>query len=572
MQEIKGSIPRSFIDDLLARADIVQLINQRVPLKKAGTNYKACCPFHNEKTPSFNVSAQKQFYHCFGCGASGDSLKFLMEYEGLSFIDAIEQLASLSGMEVPREKLSPQEQQKQQKQRDLYDVTLLAAKYYRQQLKTNVESEGVKSYLKQRGLSAEVAKEFYIGYAPNDSGLEKELHANSLLKEQLVETGMLGKNDNGGFYNRFRDRVMFPIRDVRGRVVAFGGRVLSLEQQPKYLNSPETPIFHKSYTLYGLYEMRIAKDRSNHIIVVEGYMDVVALAQFGIKNSVATLGTAVTVEHLGILFRQVSEIVFCFDGDLAGKKAAWKALELSLPLLTETRIVKFLFLDEGEDPDSTVRKEGVEGFAKRVATAMTSSEFLFTGLQDKISLPISSIEGQQQLISLSKPYIVSARGAMPDLLTKVLADIVELPVWRLGQILEVRVASTKKVKEKNNKPVSLKTKSIVLQLLAILFKRPTFSSVFEDELLNGLKSSDNAELRFLEQSVQVLKQNGVLIDNLIDWLNEPNRQRVLEQIKKIPLKDEDEFLNAQFEGVLMQIVGSLAEEQSKKEMRAKIGL
>ena len=569
---MKGSIPRSFIDDLLARSDIVQLINQRVPLKKAGANYKACCPFHNEKTPSFNVSATKQFYHCFGCGASGDVLKFLMEYDGLSFIDAIEQLASISGMEVPREKLSPQEQQKQQKQRDLYDVTLLAAKYYRQQLKNHPASDTVKQYLKQRGLSSEVAKQYYIGFAPNDKGLEVELHANSLLKEQLVETGMLGKNERGKVYNRFRERVMFPIRDVRGRVVAFGGRVLSAEQQPKYLNSPETPIFHKSFTLYGLYEMRIARDRSQHIIVVEGYMDVVALAQFGIANVVATLGTAVTVEHLDILFRQVSEIVFCFDGDNAGKKAAWKALELVLPLLTETRTVKFLFLEEGEDPDSTVRKEGADGFKGRAEKGMSISQFLFAGLQQKTSLPISSIEGQQQLISLAKPYIVSANGAMPDLLTKVLAEIVELPVWRLAQILEIRVASTKRVENKSNKPVVLKTKSIVLQLLGVLFKRPQFVVVFENDLLVGLEGSENAEFRFLAQAIQMLKSNGGLIDHLIDWLNEPNKQKVLVQIQQIPLKDDDEFLGTQFESILMQIVGSLADEQNKKAMKAKLGI
>jgi DNA primase len=571
MEEIKGVIPRSFIDELLARADIVQLINQRVPLKKAGTNYKACCPFHSEKTPSFNVSAQKQFYHCFGCGSSGDALKFLMEYEGLSFIDSIEQLASINGMQVPREKLSPQEQEKQQKQRDLYDVTLLVAKYYRQQLKNHVASTTVKDYLKNRGLSAEIAKDFYIGFAPNDKGLEKELHANSLLKEQLIETGMLGENEGGGVYSRFRDRLMFPIRDVRGRVIAFGGRVLSEQQQPKYLNSPETPIFHKSYTLYGLYEMRIAKDRSNHVIVVEGYMDVVALAQFGVKNAVATLGTAVTVEHLDILFRQVSEVVFCFDGDNAGKKAAWKALELVLPLLTEIRLAKFLFLDAGEDPDSTVRKEGLEGFTKRVVSGMTSSEFLFAGLQEKISLPLSSIEGQQQLISLAKPYIISARGAMPDLLTKVLADIVELPVWRLGQILEIRVASTKKIKEKSKQLFVLKAQSIILQLLAVILKRPDWALIFEDDFLASLKQSSNAEFRFLEQAIQVLKNSGFIIETLIDWLMEPNRHKVLIQIRQIPLQNKDEFLEVQFDEIIMQIVKYLEEEKIKKNIRAKIG-
>ncbi len=572
MKEQKGSIPRSFIDDLLARSDIVQLINQRVPLKKAGVNYKACCPFHNEKTPSFNVVPHKQFYHCFGCGASGDALKFLMEYEGLSFIDAITQLAAYNGVEVPREKITQQQQAQQQQQIDLYDVTLMVAKYYRQQLKTHVNATSVKTYLKQRGLSAEIAKQFYIGYAPKDISLEQGLSANKQLKELLFDAGMFGKNDNGIFYNRFRDRVMFPIRDVRGRVVAFGGRVLCSEQQPKYLNSPETVIFHKSYTLYGLYEMRMAKDRSNHIIVVEGYMDVVALAQFGVKNAVATLGTAVTIEHLEVLFRQVDEIVFCFDGDNAGKKAAWKALELSLPLLTETRAVRFLFLDEGEDPDSTIRKEGNQGFSRRVKSSMSISEFLFTGLQAKIKSPISSIEGQQQLISIAKPYIVSAKEAMPDLLTKVLAQIVELPVWRLGQILQIRVASTKQIKAHSNKPLILKPTNIVVQLLAIIFKRPAWVGVFEDDFLANLKNSLSSEFNFLERCIQTLTENGFLIDNLIIWLTESNQQQIIKNIELILLKDDDKFLEAQFDGIIVQILNTLTEEENKKNIKLKIGI
>ncbi len=563
----KGSIPRSFIEDLLARADIVQLINQRVPLKKAGAGYKACCPFHDEKSPSFNVSPQKQFYHCFGCGASGDALKFLTEYEGLSFVDAIEQLASTQGMEVPREKLSPQAQAKQQKQRDLYDVTLMVAKFYRQQLKSHAKAKQVQAYLKDRGLSSDIAHQYLIGYAPKDQSIEKALLANNTLSAQLLEVGMLGKNEGGKVYSRFRDRVMFPIRDQRGRVIAFGGRVMSAEQQPKYLNSPETPIFHKSHTLYGLYEMHQARDRSQHIIVVEGYMDVVALAQFGIRNAVATLGTAITVDHLDILFRQTSDIVFCFDGDSAGKKAAWKALELVLPVLSEVRVVRFLFLGEGEDPDSTVRTEGMEGFKKRVAQSMTISEFLFKGLQAKTSISVSSIEGQQQLISLAKPYIVSSQGAMPDLLTKVLAGIVELPVWRLGQIMGIRVASTKRNNESTQKPVlNLKAKSIVLKLVSILFKRPSWAVVFDESIWQDLAGSSNAELRFLAQMLKVLQSSGYLIDALVDWLNDPVKQKVLKQIEQVPIKEEESFLQAQFKEVMSQVVGELASEKAASKI------
>ncbi|MDX1796032.1 MAG: DNA primase [Hydrogenovibrio sp.] len=568
-QSKKGSIPRSFIEDLLARSDIVQVIGQRVPLKKAGATYKACCPFHSEKTPSFNVNPQKQFYHCFGCGASGDALKFLTEYDGLSFVEAVEQLAAMNGMEVPREKLSPKAQAQQEKAKTLYDVTHAVAKYYRQQLKDHPQSEQAKLYLKNRGLTSEIAKTFVIGYAPPGwENLTSGLKADPQLKEQLVESGMLIRKEDGRTYDRFRNRIMFPIRDGRGRVVAFGGRVISSEDQPKYLNSPETPIFHKTYTLYGLYEMRQSRQAFDHVIVVEGYMDVVALAQFGIRNAVATLGTAITAEHLDILFRQVNEVVFCFDGDEAGKKAAWKALELALPLLTETRTVKFLFLAQGEDPDSTVRKEGVDGFQRRVDTAMSISSFLFSGLISRLSMPISTIEGQQQLISLSKPYIAQAQGAMPDLLTKVLSEHVDLPVWRLGQIMGLRIASTRKFESrKNNTPTTLKPKSIVLQLASVLFRRPYWAKVYDAEFLEALGGSEKLEYRFFAQMLVVLKEQGYLLDGLKTWLSEPNRQKVLDQISAIPTNDDETFLRAQQEQVTMQIVEDLANEQATKRVR-----
>lgn len=566
-QSNKGSIPRSFIEDLLARSDIVQVINQRVPLKKAGTTYKACCPFHSEKTPSFNVNPQKQFYHCFGCGASGDSLKFLMEYDGLSFVEAVEQLAAMTGMEVPREKLTPKQQEQQQKTKDLYDVTFAVAKYYRAQLRSHPMSDQAKAYLKSRGLTSEIAKEFVIGYAPDGwDNLVSGLHADEAMKAQLVETGMLVKKDNGRAYDRFRNRIMFPIRDGRGRVIAFGGRIINPEDQPKYLNSPETSIFHKTYTLYGLYEMRQSRQAFNHVLVVEGYMDVVALAQFGIRNAVATLGTAITAEHLDILFRQVDDVVFCFDGDEAGKKAAWKALELALPLLTETRTVKFLFLDQGEDPDSTVRKEGVEGFQKRVAQAMSISTFLFNGLEAKLSMPISTIEGQQQLISLSKPYIAQAQAAMPDLLTKVLSERVDLPVWRLGQIMGLRIASTQKHRDK--KPVEitkLKAKSIVLQMFAVLFKRPSWGKVFDDDFMVLLTGSENAEFRFFARALSVLKENGYLLESWEQWFSDAKRVKVLEQIRAIPLNDDDEFLSSLYEQIAMQITNELTTESALKK-------
>lgn len=571
-QTAKGSIPRSFIDDLLARSDIVQVISQRVPLKKAGATYKACCPFHSEKTPSFNVNPQKQFYHCFGCGASGDALKFLTEYDGLSFVEAVETLAAMNGMQVPREKLTSKQAEKQQKTRDLYDVTHAVTKFYRQQLKSHPDAETAKAYLKQRGLTAEIAKTFVIGFAPPGwDSLVSGLKADKLLKQQLIDTGMLIEKEGGKRYDRFRNRIMFPIRDGRGRVIAFGGRVISKEEQPKYLNSPETDIFHKTYTLYGLYEMRQSRQNSDNILVVEGYMDVVALAQFGIQNAVATLGTAITAEHLDILFRQVNEVVFCFDGDEAGTKAAWKALELALPQLYETRSVKFLFLAQGEDPDSTVRKEGVDGFAKRVSNAMMLSEFLFKGLQGRLTVPVTKPEGQQQLTALAKPYILSAQGSMPDALTQMLADLVMIPVWRLGQIMGIRVSSTHQKSSKKVEAVPLlKATSIVLKLMSVLFKRPNWAVVFSEEVVADLTQSEKAEYRFFAQVIQVLQSNNYLAEAMQQWLSEPAREKVLKQVNDIVVADDETFLQSQFEAIVIQIANEVEKEKQKKRLQKQI--
>ncbi|MGC9385673.1 MAG: DNA primase [Hydrogenovibrio sp.] len=564
----KGSIPRSFIEDLLARADIVQLINQRVPLKKAGSTYKACCPFHDEKTPSFNVNPQKQFYHCFGCGASGDAIKFLTEYDGLTFVEAVETLAAMNGMAVPREKLTPKAAQQQQARRDLYDVMHAVTKFYRQQLKSHPASEAAKQYLKQRGLTSDIAKTFVIGFAPPGwESLVSGLNADNTLKNQLVEAGMLVQKDDGKTYDRFRQRIMFPIRDGRGRVVAFGGRVLTPEDQPKYLNSPETPIFHKTHTLYGLYEMRQSRENPDHILVVEGYMDVVALAQFGIRNAVATLGTAITVEHLDILFRQVNEVVFCFDGDEAGKKAAWKAFELVLPQLVETRSVRFMFLAQGEDPDSMVRQNGVAGFRQSVKDALTLSDFMFKGLIGRLSLPVSTAEGQQQLIALAKPYIASAPGAWPDLLTKVLSDYVEMPVWRLGQVMGIRVSSTfKKANTKAAPPVNLKARSVVLKLIRILLSRPAWAMVFSDSLMADLKVSDNAEYRFLAQVLQVLRDHNCVAEAVTAWLQEPNRARVLAQVNAVEIQDTETFLNGEFRAITERIASEMEKAHKKRAL------
>lgn len=391
-----GRIPQSFINDLLARADIVDLIDSRVTLKKAGKNYQARCPFHDEKTPSFSVSPDKQFYYCFGCGASGTALTFLMEYDRLEFVEAVETLARRVGVEVPREAgRRPTEDLS-----GLYAALGAAERFFRGELK---KSPAAVEYLKGRGLTGEVARDFGIGYAPEAWQALGDALGASHGRDDLLKSGLLTRNDKGRTYDRFRGRIMFPIRDTRGRVIGFGGRVLGADDGPKYLNSPETPLFHKGRELYGLYEARRALRRIDTLIVVEGYMDVVALAQAGIANCIATLGTAATTEHFQKLFRSANEVVCCFDGDAAGRQAAWRALESALGTLSDGRQLKFMFLPEGEDPDSLVRKEGKAEFLRRVERSSAAIEYLFSRLTE--GLDLSQLDGQAQLASLALPFI-----------------------------------------------------------------------------------------------------------------------------------------------------------------------
>ena len=392
-----GKIPQHFIDDLLAKVDIVDVIDQRVSLKKSGSNYGACCPFHNEKTPSFTVSQTKQFYHCFGCSANGSAISFLMEYEGMHFVDAIESLAESVGMEVPRDAKATQARNDS---KPLYTLMESIASFYTAQLRQSPEAI---EYLKARGLSGETAKRFSIGYVPDGWDALQKHFPNE--EAAMLKTGMLIKGDNGKRpYQRFRNRIMFPIRDKRGRVIAFGGRVLD-KQEPKYLNSPETPLFHKGQELYGLYEARKSGQDAGMIIVVEGYMDVVALAQHGIENSVATLGTAANQQHSEILFRTVSNIVFCFDGDRAGRAAAWRALTATLPCLQDGRDAHFLFLPDGEDPDSVVRAGGAASFNDLLAYRIPIIDYLYQYLSS--DLDMSGIGGKAQLAEKAKPLLAT---------------------------------------------------------------------------------------------------------------------------------------------------------------------
>jgi len=423
-----GLIPNDFIDDLLERTDIVEIIGHRVPLKKKGKDHWACCPFHNEKSPSFSVNATKQFYYCFGCGASGTALKFLQEYERLSFPEAVEELARAAGVEVPREEQSPAQKEKQRRRRTLYDLMDSCSDYFGHQLYNHPSAPEAQQYVLGRGLSEEIVQRYKIGYAPSGWQNLIQHFANAEQgREQLLATGMIIRNDNGREYDRFRHRLMFPIRDIRGRTIAFGGRVLTPDDKPKYLNSPETPIFHKGHELYGLYEARQALRNFDNIIIVEGYMDVVALAQHGVKNAVATLGTATSRTHVQRLFKLTPEIVFCFDGDEAGRRAALRALENTLSEIRDGQQARFLFLPEGEDPDTLVRKEGFDAFMRRVRQAQSLPDFLFQHLQTQAD--VSTLDGKARLASIARGWIDQVpEGVLHQLLLQQLSNLVGLPV------------------------------------------------------------------------------------------------------------------------------------------------
>ena len=424
-----GRIPQNFIDDLVSRADIVEIINARVPLKKKGKEYTACCPFHNEKTPSFTVSDSKQFYHCFGCGAHGTALGFFMEYENMDFVDAIEALAAEYNLEVPRENTgftnSPTKDDKQ----PLYDIIEKASNLFQQQLKS---SDKAVDYLKQRGLTGDIAKTYKMGYAPEGwNFLTDNLGKDKSTIDALVSTGLLVQKEGGKQYDRFRDRIIFPITDRRGRIIGFGGRVID-QGEPKYLNSPENAVFHKGLELYGLYEARKAVRQLERIIIVEGYMDVVALAQHGIEYAVASLGTATTKDQIQKTLRTVPEIIFCYDGDAAGLKAAWRALENTLPIIRDGQFVKFLFLPEKEDPDSMVRKEGKQGFEQRLDNATALSDFLFDTLKQKTD--IKTMDGRAQLAELAKPLLAQMNDSVfKDLLLEKLSELVGMSQQKLQQ-------------------------------------------------------------------------------------------------------------------------------------------
>ncbi|MDW6093842.1 DNA primase [Vibrio rhizosphaerae] len=564
-----GYIPRNFINDLLARLDIVDVIDARVKLKKKGKNYSACCPFHNEKTPSFSVSQDKQFYHCFGCGVHGNAIDFMMEYERLEFVEAIEELAGLLGLEVPREKgTTPFDAQKSQarkeQKRTLYDLMEQIAQFYRHQLR-HTSSKVAIDYLKNRGLSKEIVQKFGIGYIADEWDLVHKNFSRTPESEQmLTAAGMLVENDNGRRYDRFRGRVMFPIRDRRGRVIGFGGRVLG-DGMPKYLNSPETDIFHKGKELYGLYEVLQAHREPPQILVTEGYMDVVALAQYGVDYAVASLGTSTTNDHLQVLFRQTNAVVCCYDGDNAGRQAAWRALENALSLLSGNKTLKFMFLPDKEDPDSYIRQHGTEAFEHQVRQSMSFSDFLFQGLMARV-VDNSSREGRFRVVHLAEPLI-----------NQVQDEALKIYLW---EELSLRTGLSANAIQSalNKKQISQQTPAIrpqtemkrtpMREVIALLLQNPNYADRIPD-----LSSIATLDIPGLSLFIEVLEKcqnypnvtTGQLLENWRGHRNEPLLSRLASwDIPLVEDNQEEIFLDS-LDKIITQCVEKQIENLQAKE-------
>lgn len=501
-----GMIPRQFIDDLLARADIVELIDSRVPLKKAGKNYQACCPFHTEKSPSFSVSPDKQFYHCFGCGEHGNAISFIMEFDRLEFPDAVEELASHYNMDVPREQSNRTiaQQKKDQlayiQKQDDYELMTQISRFYQQQLKVATDKDTAIDYLKSRGLSGEIVKRFGIGYISDAwDGMMKVFARSAQITQQLVDLGMAIQGDKHKPYDRFRGRIQFPIRDKRGRVIGFGGRVLS-DGTPKYLNSPETRIYHKGQELYGLYEAKQANKQLTKLVVVEGYMDVVALAQHGVDYAVASLGTATTPEQLQTLFRTVKEVICCYDGDRAGRDAAWRAMDNALPLIQDGYSLKFVFLPDGEDPDSLIREQGQDAFEAILNKATPLSEFLFEHLLAQIDM--TSAEGKGAAVGAFQPYLAKLpESNLKDAIVGKLAN-------QFGANNEIQLKKLHKsfTQESTTQLKSKRPKVTPVRLaIALLLEHPHIVETLPDP--NILADLNLPGIPLLNQLLMLCKQN-----------------------------------------------------------------
>lgn len=490
---MSGIIPRPFIDELLNRIDIVELIDSHIPLKKQGTSFVACCPFHTEKTPSFNVIPKKQFYHCFGCGVSGNAISFGMAYLHLSFPDTIEMLASRIGMQVPREGNTEKHQQSQ----SLYALLEKVSKFYQIQLK-NAPPEA-SSYLEKRGINEETAQRFQLGYAP--AGWHTLTTAFKSNTKELIASGMLIQKDDGKTYDRYRQRITYPIHDRNGRIIGFGGRSIDDDQKPKYLNSPETVIFQKGRELYGLHQLLTHHHSIKNILIVEGYMDVIALAQHGITNVVAALGTATSAYHIQLLSKHTQQLIFCFDGDAAGKKAAWRALENSLPFLNTGLDASFIFLPENHDPDSLVRHEGREQFLKRIQNPIPFNQFFFSTLMQ--SVDTTTLAGKSQLVNLIKPYLEKmTEGPYQQLILDELARITRIESHRLDQLMDTK---SNEIKLEPNHPIQRKPTRIAV---ALLLQNPEIYKKNIQLLSKGLVGRLQHDI--LKKLIEYTNQNSIL--------------------------------------------------------------
>jgi len=533
-----GLIPQHFVDDLISRADIVEVLGRRIQLKKAGREFKACCPFHDEKTPSFTVSPAKGFYHCFGCGAHGTALGFLMEHDHMSFVEAVESLAGAMGIEVPRE----EGQRPARRYDELFSLMGELERFYQQELRNN---DAAVEYLKHRGIDGATAKRFGIGYAPAGwDGVLKKFGAAKEAQDRLLAVGQIIRKDSGSHYDRFRDRIMFPIRDTRGRCIGFGGRVMG-DEQPKYLNTSDTVLFHKRQELYGLYEARQVLRNIERLVVVEGYMDVVGLARHGIEYAVATLGTATTDEHLNKLLRLCDEVIFCFDGDRAGRDAAWRALLTSLPHIREGRQLRFVFLPDGQDPDSFVQANGASAFEDAIANGLALSNFLISELSAKIDL--DSVDGRARLAELARPLLNEIPpGVYKELLTGELAESVGLSAAKLESILSSgKPKSATKVSQRPAGPYSGSRRaqpnkpSAVRRALTLLLHHPEAAMNLNVEDLAGVARPGVDLLRDLIETVQA--EPALTTAGLLERWRSHEQGRHLGKLVAVEMPDDEDF-------------------------------
>jgi len=550
-------IPKSFIQDLLNRLDIVDVVERYVPLKKAGANFVACCPFHNEKSPSFTVSQSKQFYHCFGCGAHGTAIGFVMEHAGFGYVEAIEELARGIGLDVPRERPAAGDAQREYAQKiapDLYEVMQTATRYYREQLK---QSPRAIDYLKQRGLSGEIAAKFGIGYAP-DAWQNLAAAFPDYQSDTLDETGLVISGDEGKRYDRFRDRIMFPIINVRGQVIGFGGRVLD-KGEPKYLNSPETPLFEKGRELYGLFQAQKAIRGGQQVLVVEGYMDVVALAQHGVEYAVATLGTATTPYHVQKLLRLAEHIVFCFDGDKAGQKAAWRALENALPYLQDGKRLSFLFLPVEHDPDSFIREFGKDAFEQRVREAMPLSGYLLR--EASAELDLRTQEGRNQLLQRAKPLLTAITApATALLLRKEVAALSGISQEELEALYEIKPVA--RAARRSLQKAGRAAPSSHRLLLQCLIAQPALGTQIHAEW-----QGEGAEAEAVEALLYVLREAGFEVSGaaLMQMFQGTAHEKTLAAAEADMLNWGESFdVEAEFAGLM----GRLSEGQRRQQFQA----